>query len=294
MATELTRSGLFSAATPLAVGSQYQEGDPLPQRYKGKQFGVPFPGSGHDMTIDKSFKRLSEGDTYVDPGALDRKAAVESRKKFASPKPFFPSSPARKSVHKGSWSGCFGKAPEFMRDEKDEAQAVEHLRNFTAAVPKKGSYGTPGTTIGKPLDYFVEPYQPAREMEREEKKKARAAIPKAFNATARPGLISDMSYLRYEPGAFAPREKPPKEEPTGRPRFRPSNPPKKGRAYAGIGKFPELMDDPYGLKDPPPPKFPINFKPTGGIKSFPYTDLNPFVGTPKADPGPVVVDVPRP
>ncbi|XRB05844.1 DUF4586 domain-containing protein [Pycnococcus provasolii] len=297
--TELTRTGLFSAMPPLCIGSEYETGDKLPERYQGKQFGVPFPKGGHEKTISKDFKRLSEGDTYVDPGAAERRKDVESRKKFASPKPFFPSNPAKTSSHKGSWQGCFGKSPEFMRDdEREDAKPPrEHLRNFTAAVPKKGSYGTPGTTMGKPLDYFPEPYLPARAMEKTEQKAAREKIQKPFISTARPGLIAKKDYLSYEPGAFAPKEKKSKEvseDVASRPRFKPSNPPKKGRAYAGIGKFPPSMDDPYGLKGEPPHKFPIVFKPNGHAKSFPHRDNNPFMGEAKPSPGPVVVDVPRP
>jgi hypothetical protein len=67
---------------------------------------------------------------------------------------------------------------------------------------KKGGYGTPNTTIGAQHASLPEPYLVSRELDKVERKLARARVPKPFIGGAKGG-IQDDNVFAYEPGAWA-------------------------------------------------------------------------------------------
>ena len=67
---------------------------------------------------------------------------------------------------------------------------------------KKGGYGVPNTTIGAQHASLPEPYLVSRELDKVERKLARARVPKPFIGGAKGGIQNDNIFA-YEPGAWA-------------------------------------------------------------------------------------------
>jgi len=293
MAKDMNTLGVFSQPGSIDIGDAYAKEHKVPQRYLGKQFlthGTKW-GQNPDSMIDGEFKRISEGDQYVDPGAHERKERAGRKLKNVSEKPFYPSKPPTKSYHmKGSLYGCIGeKAPhmkEFDEDAEKAAARAPTPKQIYTNPGKKGTYGVPLTTIGKPLDLMDEPYLVGRELEKVERKVAREKIPssKGFISThmSQTGLF-DNSIYAYNAGDWA--EKPKEKKPTLEKSFRPTHPPKKG-FNCTINKFPEYTEDPEEIKlkeakeeraaERAKKTVKGVFYPNKGPKSKPTTELNPL------------------
>jgi len=283
--TDINRLGVFSQPGSIDIGDPFHKEHNLPQRFQGKQFlthGTKV-GKNPDALIDRDYKRLSEGDQYVDPGTYERRAKVQEKSKNISERPFYPSKPSAKATGKGTHFGTIGGMYKHENDDDPNAPRNTETapRNFYTNPSKKGGYGTPGTTIGKQLDVMSEPYLVSRELEKVERREARGRIPKAFQSTHKSGSgLFDESVFRYEPGAFKPREvqrKPPIPKP-----FTPSHPAKFGY-NSTISKFPEYKPDPLDEKlakeraerAAERSKKGI-FKPNSGFKSRPNSVINPL------------------
>mmetsp|Transcript_68385 Transcript_68385/g.216403 ORF Transcript_68385/g.216403 Transcript_68385/m.216403 type:complete len:290 (+) Transcript_68385:173-1042(+) len=275
---DMNKVGLFMAMPSVDVGAPFvtnKDPDTL-TRHKGKGFvgvGHVPTGNNPDALLDKSFKRLSENDVYMNPGALERRQRAKEREKNVSERPFFPTNPPKKSTGPGNKYGCIGQVPEHIYMTKGEggdekkAERRETLRNFITAP------GKPGATLGPQPDYMPEQYMPARVLEREERKKARERIPKAFVSGGRPSTTGFFSNFTYQAG---PDKKPSRDNRPITAPFRPSSPPRKGY-NSSISKPLEYMEDPYK-----PPLRSVDrdrasgvFKPSSGPKSCPVRNIYP-------------------
>ena len=195
-------------------------------------------GTNPDALIDKQFKRLSENERYVDPGKHEREYALAQQAKRTG-KAFYP---PKKS------NGPIGAAyPNTNDDEREQPKQPPGPRGIFTNPMKKGCPGTPGLTLGKPHDSMPEPYLVSRELEKVERKAARARIPQAFTYSAKPGLF-DNSVYKYEPGAWAEPE--PKRRNPDEVRPKPFRPPPKNSPYIkeAINPVPEYVPDPLEEK----------------------------------------------
>jgi len=285
--TDMNRLGVFKQPGSIDIGDTYEKQHKLPNRYQGKQFlntGSKL-GKNPDALIDHAFKRLSEGDQFVDPGAHERKSRAALKASNVSEKPFYPSKPALRSTGKGTQYGCIGTQYSHQKEYDEEQEKAdarkEAPKNFYTNPPKKGSYGVPGTTIGKREDLMEEPYLVSRELEKVERKVARERIPKAFQSTHKSssGLFDNNIYA-YNPGDWT--EKPKSSRASLEKAFRPTHPGKQG-FNCTIQKFPDYKEDPLDEKmrrereerAAERAKKGI-FKPNSGFKSRPNSVINPL------------------
>mmetsp|Transcript_1244 Transcript_1244/g.2894 ORF Transcript_1244/g.2894 Transcript_1244/m.2894 type:complete len:298 (+) Transcript_1244:299-1192(+) len=281
---DMNRLGVFSYPGSVDVGAEYaQFKDKTPARWGGKQM-IPkgsVTGNNPDALIDKTFKRISDGDRYVDPGKHEREYAVAQRKLNITEKAFYPPKPPVKSVGKGSNFGCIGKPfANSNEEEKAQPKGPPEPRGMFTNPTKKGGFGVPGTTIGKPIESMPEPYLVSRELEKVERKDARSRIPKAFNYSATPGLFDTNNVFAYEPGAWA---EPEKKRGGDESKPKPFKPAAKGRPM----HVPEYIPDPLDEKEricreqfkKERDAIPMVFKPPSGQKSRPVVDINPMVPT---------------
>lgn len=253
MANSMQSLGVFSQPGSIDIGDAYAKEHKMPQRYLGKQFlthGTKW-GKNPDALIDHEFKRISEGDQYMDPGANERKERAARKNKNVSEKPFYPSKPASRSwFSKGTQFGCIG--PQYQHEKEFDEEALKAAarepvpKNLYTSPGKKGTYGFPGTTMGKPLDLMDEPYLVSRELEKVERKVAREKISKGFISTHKSATgLFDNNIYSYNPGDWA--EKPKERKPPLEKSFRPTHPPKKGYNCT-INSFPEYKEDPEEVK----------------------------------------------
>lgn len=128
--------------------------------------------------FEKAFHPLYEGEKYENPGASERKDVAEQRKKMLNSSGFRPSSPSKKGSGLGSYFGCIG--PAYPHEKEYDVQGKGEKRSPSPPAPKnlytspgkRGTFGVPGTMIGKPADYQADPFDSALKLEREERKKA--------------------------------------------------------------------------------------------------------------------------
>mmetsp|Transcript_18056 Transcript_18056/g.58963 ORF Transcript_18056/g.58963 Transcript_18056/m.58963 type:complete len:281 (+) Transcript_18056:57-899(+) len=266
--------GIFSQMSSICVGDKFDKTEKLPERFLGKQFtsGATITGNNADAMLDKTFKRLSEGDTYLDPGALERKHRVAQRKMNISEKAFYPSQPGRKAPGPGTSYGCIGKQPDYMAETADTNEKDAAVgRNFYTNPPKKGGFGVPGTTISPANTYLPDEYLASRTIDKVERAKAREKIHKPFNSTGTSrGGYFDSKIFENAPGAFVPRDR--EKYKADFKAFRPSHPAKKG---FNSTHFPSYVEDPLDAKiekakaEAAERKKLGVFKPSSGPKSYP-------------------------
>lgn len=173
--------GLFSEPSYISQGDPY---DP-PQNRDGRHGGLNImtqnvkKGTVPQYTnFDRTFRRVSEGDKYLMPGALERKWRKEAWMKCQTNDGFRFSHPAKHRTGLGDVTGNFSKWPEFIprggmeKKTKNDIPAPAKPNIITNPV-KKGSYGVMGTNLGKGTEfsYMIDPYDRPREMEMDERKK---------------------------------------------------------------------------------------------------------------------------
>jgi hypothetical protein len=284
--------GVFSQPSYLTIGDEYTKKSDEKGRHKGKQFQTNPTKKGQvgpNVTFD-TFKPLFEGEKYTDPGVQERKYQQEQKKRQLVAQPFKPSSPPKKSTTLGGLYGYIGKLPEHAveydvvkKGEHRRGKIVHEKRNIMTSPTKKGTYGFPGTTIGKEYEYKPETYDNEKELsqkEREEQKKKMQAKP--FKT---PGFVREYFDVNVHVGTskiYSTDDKvlPPKSEPTVVQKqkvtpFRPSSPPKKGY-NSTINPFPTYQEDPYdkvSLKKDPNRKSAPVFRPVSCGKSKPTRSI---------------------
>lgn len=174
---------VFREETTLAAGDPYKDPDPIPSRYKGKQFGVPFQpkGCGPDAMIDKTTPLRVAGDTYLSPHEVQKK--LRNSGKNITDKPFRPSAPCPKSSGPGSTYGLIG--PPIL--DTDPSMAARTSSNIKA-IGKRNIYAgkyVPGPDQG--TKYMANAYAPGAEISRKLRQEAKAKILKPFVAMGRTG-----------------------------------------------------------------------------------------------------------
>jgi len=189
--------GTFSTPTFGGVGEPYDDTKKMSDsRAKGNQFTTNKQRGGQtgdnwnrNSGRRNDVKRLYEGEVYVDPHTYERKWKMEQKKKNLTPDGFKYSSPNSKSSGLGGTWGMIGPKlahePEFEVVKKGEVPGeVKHELRQVVTSPAKKGYGanTPGTmfgpgprkgekpTIGKEYEHSPDPYDLARQFEREERK----------------------------------------------------------------------------------------------------------------------------
>ncbi|GMH33129.1 hypothetical protein BSKO_00963 [Bryopsis sp. KO-2023] len=171
--------GVFREETSHTVGDPYKKktGRPTLPRHSGKQFVTIFPQSGKlpESFIDKNFKRLSEGDLFVDPSKTERNLQQRGGTNVST-KPFVPSNPSRKNTGPGAIDGCIGNvilSPEGEDEAKVKARNAksdaEKRKKIYSSPAQKGGFGYPSqarTIGGNPPEYMADKYQFGRELEK--------------------------------------------------------------------------------------------------------------------------------
>lgn len=268
--------GLFSESSYLAIGDPYDPPEDKGGRHRGlnimtstvKKGQVPCGGK-FGTNFDRTFKRLSEGDTFLMPGALERKWRKEAWTKCNTAEGFRYASPTKHRTGLGDTTGNFGSDqasgkphqwPTFMprggmeKKKKDDIAPPARPNIMTNPV-KKGSYGY-STKIflgkGSEYAYMVDPYDRPREMEMEERKKFKEKTAvfsqgRPFNTTSHArdcydkDIYTDPEHLRggYRSGKEGEKSL------EGKAPFLPAQPPKSLTAFSGtFSKFPKSVPDP--------------------------------------------------
>ena len=154
--------------------------------------------------------RSWQGEPYVDPGKHEREHALAQEKKRTG-KGWFPPALEMPIEH-------HEYLPDGERPEPKPPKAVkgtpQYLRDrgVKTAPSKRGCVGTPKITIAPAFESMPDEYQPARELDRDAKEKAREKIEKPFKGrTAQIGNncsgLFDENIYAYEPGDHAEPEK---------------------------------------------------------------------------------------
>ena len=186
--TALDKNGFFTEPPYISIGDPYK--DPRPNsddRFKGRQLQASVPKLDRDAPGYEGYLRLSEGDPYINPGALERKETLEKKKKWVQG-PFIPPRPAfTGGKAKGDGSGCIGPPVEYINPVEPEVGPRVPKRtgkNFLAGkVPK----------FGADFPYVLEPYCEYARRELERKEREAKPITKKFNPAGHPPkFISEM------------------------------------------------------------------------------------------------------
>jgi hypothetical protein len=223
-------------------------------------------GGGLDATFSKKFLSLSEGDKYVDPGTFEKRSRLDSEKKKLTPDGFRFTNPTKKNCGSGSYFGCFNeKAPpkhevEFRVLNRGELpdKVKPQDKNVVTGPAKRGTYGTPGTTLSKgdEYKYISDPYEGEKRREaiaaKESTKrvvgpafKSTCGRAEYFDGTGRTGVSKVYGLDKPLPAKKDGGEE--KKAPLSKP-WKPSHP-SKGGYNATIMKFPDYQEDPFEAKE---------------------------------------------
>jgi hypothetical protein len=256
-----TTLGLFSEPSYISIGDEY---DP-PTKRAGRHGGLNImtqnvkKGQVPQYTnFDKTFRRISDGDAYLMPGALERKWRREAWMKCRTSDGFRFTHPPKHRTGLGDVTGNFNKWPEFIprggmeKKTKDDIPPPAKPNILTNPV-KKGSYGVHGTYMGggTEFNYMIDPYDRPREMEMEERKKFKEKTAyfsggKSFHTTSHARDCFDKT-IYIDPEALRGGYRPEKSDKSleGKPPFIPSQPPKSLTAFTGcFSKFPKAVPEP--------------------------------------------------
>jgi len=282
---------MFSQPSYISIGDEYDKTKALqPDRCKGVQMKVASAkrGTQPDALFDKKFKSLSEGDKFIDPGLVEKRDHIENRKKLITGDGFKFSSPTSRSAGLGNYYGCFTKGykheTEYVVTKKGElpSKANAAPRNMLTGPSKKGTYGTPGTTLSKgdEYKYISDPYDSSKEGEAG--KKAATAVPfkaacrKADYFDGQPNVAASRIYTLDRPLPARKPEPPPVKAAAAVP-FKPASPPKKG-FNATMSKV-EYREDPFELREKKAReereknKPSVVWKPTAGSRTLPTRSI---------------------
>jgi hypothetical protein len=255
-----------------SYGDEYDKKMAIDPKYKGRQFLV----NNKAEFWDKDRAYLSQGDRYEDPGTLEKAAKREQRKKL----------PDRPWKGTTGFLSTFGDTlpheTEYVTERRGEPrkpyQPDGHpLRNIvTGRSPRRGP-GQLGKTLGgnQEVEYISDPYDRAKEMEREQRKAAQKEG-KAWSISRAPGMFGDGK--TYAPTAVFKRKEPKPPAPNSMakmPAWRPSG-----------GRRPplptiEYREDPYDWKErslkPKPTKIegPVWKPVNAGKKTVPFRSIMP-------------------
>lgn len=277
----------FGQPVYITIGDEYdKKTNPANDRFKGRSFKTApgKKGGGQDALFTKKFLSLSEGDKYVDPGTYEKRHRLESEKKKLTPDGFRYTSVPSKPTGAGSYAGCFTSKPthevEFpVADKKDKPDAPRpHLKNIVTNPPKKGTYGTLGTTLSKgdEFKYISDPYEGERRKEAlAAKENSKKLVGPAFKGACKRGGFFDETGHGISKVYSIDRALPAKKAATEERKtpltksWKPA-----GRLVDSITKFPEYQEDPYEAKERAQhearkrDKPLVVWKPIGGSKSL--------------------------
>lgn len=208
--------------------------------------------------FDRTYRRISEGDQYLMPGALERKWRKDSWNKCRTSDGFRFTHPTKHRTGLGDTTGNFAKWPEFVPRGGMEKKTKNDIPppakpNIITNPVKRGSYGVQGNFMGKGTEfsYMVDPYDRPRELEMEERKKFKEKTAffsggKAFQTTAHSRDCFDRSiYTDPESLRGGYRSEKGDNPLDGKPPFIPSQPPKSLTAFTGcFDKFPTAVPEP--------------------------------------------------
>uniref|UniRef100_UPI00358FCA72 cilia-and flagella-associated protein 96-like n=1 Tax=Myxine glutinosa TaxID=7769 RepID=UPI00358FCA72 len=163
--SDMSKIGLFSELGYVTVGDKYVAcfGRPLIEsRGKSKQMmtNCSKMRSGlQDGYFDRQFKRIFEGDTYVDQVRLSKQRIEEAKKNIIT-QAFFPPAPAKNLCGSGNYFGTLqGPIPALSPLLKPTKPLKPQGKNFYTSPSKKGTgYGYPLVSIGKDYSYVSSPY----------------------------------------------------------------------------------------------------------------------------------------
>eukprot|EP01062_Namystynia_karyoxenos_P024595 TRINITY_DN195_c0_g1_i2.p2 TRINITY_DN195_c0_g1~~TRINITY_DN195_c0_g1_i2.p2 ORF type:complete len:339 (+),score=129.24 TRINITY_DN195_c0_g1_i2:96-1019(+) len=288
--------GVFQQPSYISIGDEYDKKNAISERLKGKGFTTApgRRGQGPDICFSKDFKSLHEGDKFVDPGTHEKKYRLEQAKKKLTPEGFRYTSPSKKASGSGGYFGCFTTTIQHQTEydvlqkgelpEKSKAQ----MRNVITNPPRKGTFGTPGTNIGKGTEYqyISDPYDAEH---RKELAEARGAAKKVagtgpFKSACRRQGTFDETAAGASKVYSLDRALPPKKPVTGPNRaplpqpFKPSSPGKRG-FNCTINRFPEYKEDPLEIQERrrreemKAAKPQTVWRPISGQKSMPYKSV---------------------
>jgi len=259
--------GLFSEPSYISIGDEYDPPAARGGRHRGQNIMTQTVKKGsvpQYTNFDRTYRRISEGDTYVMPGALERQWRKQSWLKCNTADGFRYTHPAKHRTGLGDTTGNFAKWPSFMPRGGMEKKTKDDIPppakpNIVTNPVKKGSYGVHGTYMGKGTEfkYMIDPYDRPREMEMEERKKFKEKTTyftggKPFNTSAHArdcfdkDIYTDPEHLRggYRPGKEGEKSL------EGKAPFIPSQPPKTLTAFSGcFSKFPKGVPEPPAKDD---------------------------------------------
>lgn len=284
----------FSPPVFISVGDEYdKKQNGVPERYKGRSFKTapPKPGNGPDTLLSGKFLSLSDGDKYVDPGYFDKRYRLENEKLKITPQGFRYTSGPKTTNGSGTYFGTFSetKPPEHLveyavtkRGEMPD-KAKPQMRNIVTNPPKKGTFGTPGVTLGKGEEYkyISDPYEGEKRKEAlQAKENSKRVVGPAFKAACRRGGFFDESNHGvskvYTIDKALPAKKPANDG--GTPPLTKAWKPG-GSLTTAITKPPEYMEDPYEAKEKQmreqrkKDRPTTTWKPVGGSKSMPTKSI---------------------
>jgi hypothetical protein len=289
---------MFSNPSYISIGDEYDKSKQLqPDRCKGVQMkvGTSKRGNAPDALFDKKFKSLSEGDKYIDPGVIEKREVVESRKRLVTDQGFKFSTPGSRSAGLGNYYGCFTKnwshETDFVVTKKGElpSKPPGGNRNMVTNPPKRGTYGVPGTTLsrGDEYKYISDPFDYDKraaqgETVKSDKSADKTGVP--FKAASRrldyfdsqPNVAASKIYSLDKPLPAKKADVAPAQHVVSVP-FKPSSPPKRGY-NACITKY-EYREDPFELRekkareDRQKNKPSVVWKPVGASKSLPVRSI---------------------
>lgn len=264
------RQPRFGGFQPAAyLGGAYVNDDKKPlEELAPLKLGASMTKKSVTGTFDTTVKRLYEGEPYR-PSAEERKEARAKAAAALAGNPFRPPNPSRKSMGRGDYYGALGKPNPHIGPGTDrkvlKGEVTSATPNIRTSPSKRGSYGTPGTTLSQrytglkgvvgEYSYKPDPYDGAR-IDANEAAKASAAA-KVTDKPFKPSSYMKKGQGNNTPGVLLARtpympppplkEEPEKEaEPAGK-AFAPASYPKKG-ATATLSKMPAYEADPWDLK----------------------------------------------
>lgn len=254
----------FSAPVFISIGDEYDKKgkDGVPERFKGSSLRTAPPkrGNGVDALLSKKFISLSDGDKYVDPGYYEKRDRLERERKRVGPI-FKHTSGAKTACGSGTYFGTFSERNppphlvEYQVTKKGEMpdKAKPQLRNITTNPPRRGTYGTPGTTLsrGDEFKYVSDPYEGEKRREAQQAKESTRRIvgPPFKGACKRGGFFDESAHgvsKVYTIDKALPAKRPgtdSKATPVAK-AWRPG-----GALVSAITKPPEYMEDPFEAKE---------------------------------------------
>lgn len=284
----------FGQPVYISIGDEYDKKENgLPERFRGRSFVTAPPKKGHgpDALLSKKFISLSDGDKYVDPGYYEKRNRLEKEKKKVGAT-FKYTSGSKSACGSGTYFGTFSeKNPpphlvEYAVTKRGEMpeKAKPQLRNIVTNPARKGTYGTPGITLGKgdETKYVSDPYEGEKRREAQQaKESSRRIVGPAFKAACKRGGFFDETAHGVSKVYTIDKALPAKKPDTAgatvpvAKAWRPG-----GTLVTAITKPPEYMEDPFEAKEKAAreqrkkdrPAHGV-WKPIGGSKSLPTRSI---------------------